>query len=94
LSCFFAATSIVLGAVYTLWSFNRIFFGNLTIFSVITFTDLNRKEMALFLPLIISLFSIGLYPSFYLNVFFYDSVILLEQATIHMVGILFINGKT
>jgi NADH-quinone oxidoreductase subunit M len=74
---------MVLGAVYTLWSFNRIFFGNLSVFSVITFADLNRKEFALFFPLVISLFSIGLYPTFYLNIFFYDSIRLLEHADIH-----------
>ena len=82
-AAFFSATSMVLGAVYTLWSFNRIFFGNLSVFSVITFADLNRKEFALFFPLVISLFSIGLYPTFYLNIFFYDSIRLLEHADIH-----------
>jgi hypothetical protein len=32
---------------------------------------------------VISLFSIGLYPTFYLNIFFYDSIRLLEHADIH-----------
>ena len=77
---FFAATSIVLGAVYTLWSFNRIFFGNLSVLSISTYTDLNRKERALFIPLIIILFIIGIKPHLLLDVFFIDTINILEHA--------------
>ena len=77
---FFAATSIVLGAVYTLWSFNRIFFGNLSVLSISYYSDLNAKEIALFVPLVIALIIIGIQPHFILDVFFVDCVNLLEHA--------------
>ena len=82
---FFAATSRVLGAVYTLWSFNRIFFGNLSVLSISSYTDLNRKELALFIPLIVTLFIIGVKPHLLLDVFFIDSINILEHARLSRV---------
>ena len=78
----FAATSIVLGAVYTLWSFNRIFFGNLSVLSINTYTDLSRKEYALyFIPIIFRLF-IGILPHYVLDVFYLDCINILEHASL------------
>lgn len=71
---------MVLGAVYSLWSFNRIFFGNLSVLSISSYTDLNAKEVALFVPLIIVLFIIGISPHLILDVLFVDSINLLEHA--------------
>lgn len=76
----FAATSRVLGTVYTLWSFNRIFFGNLRVLSVTAYRDLNRKEFALFSVLVVALFVLGLTPHFLLDTFYVDCVNLLEHA--------------
>ena len=53
---FFASTSMVLGAVYTLWTYNRVFFGNLRNLFLISYKDLDRKESYLFLLLIFVLF--------------------------------------
>ena len=77
---FFAATSRVLGAVYTLWTFNRIFFGNLRTLSILSYKDLNRKEIALFVAPVLSLIFIGLTPYYFFNVFFIDSINVLEHA--------------
>ena len=77
---FFAATSIVLGAVYMLWTFNRIFFGNLSILSIMGYTDLNRKELSLFFLPIVALVIIGIMPNFFMDVFFLDCINILEQA--------------
>lgn len=41
---FFTMISMVLGAVYTLWVYNRVFFGNLKNNAIFTFTDVNKKE--------------------------------------------------
>lgn len=79
---FFAAFSRVLGAVYTLWTFNRIFFGNIRVFSVIAYRDLNKKELFLFGSLIFSLFVRGLTPSFFLDVFLVDTLNILEHAAL------------
>lgn len=77
---FFAAFSRVLGAVYTLWTFNRIFFGNIRVFSVTAYKDLDRKEFILFFFLVVSLFIRGLFPYFFLDTFLVDVVNILEHS--------------
>lgn len=76
----FACTSMVLGAVYTLWTYNRIFFGNMKIVSLTKFKDLNRKEFALFFILIVLLFSMGLAPYLFLDTMYLDCLNILEHA--------------
>lgn len=76
----FASTSMVLGAVYTLWTYNRIFYGNIRSLSLTFYTDLNKKEYAIFSTLIFILFLMGIIPSLFLNIFFLDCVNLLEHA--------------
>jgi NADH-quinone oxidoreductase subunit M len=58
----FAATGMILGAVYLLWMFQRVFQGPLTEANV-GLKDLNGREWAVILPLILLMFGIGLYPS-------------------------------
>lgn len=77
---FFAGFSRVLGAVYTLWTFNRIFFGNIRVFSVIAYRDLDKKEAFLFGSLIFSLFLRGLAPHLFLDGFLVDTLNILEHA--------------
>lgn len=79
---FFASFSRVLGAVYTLWSFNRIFFGNIRVFSVSTYRDMEKKEFVLYTFLVVSLFVRGLLPHLFLDRFFVDSVNILEHASL------------
>jgi NADH-quinone oxidoreductase subunit M len=67
----FASTSMVLGAVYTLWTYNRIFYGNIRSLSLTFYTDLNKKEYAIFSTLIFILFLMGVIPSLFLNIFFF-----------------------
>jgi len=76
----FAATSIVLGAVYILWAFSRIFFGNISILSLNTYKDINKKERALFRRPIIFLFFRGLLPYYFRDTLFMDCINLLEHA--------------
>lgn len=76
----FASTSMVLGAVYTLWTYNRIFFGNIKIVSLTSFKDLNRKEFALFSILIFALFMMGIASSLFIDVMMFDSATILEHA--------------
>lgn len=77
---FFAATSMVLGAIYTLWTYNRIFFGNIQINSIFAYKDLNLKEIFLFVVLILLLLLMGLKPYIFLDTIFIDCVNLLEHA--------------
>ncbi len=79
-STFFASTSMVLGAVYTLWTYNRIFFGNLKNLFLVSYKDLDRKESYLFLLLIFVLFLMGIFSYLFLDTLLVDSINLLEHA--------------
>jgi NADH:ubiquinone oxidoreductase subunit 4 (subunit M) len=79
-STFFASTSMVLGAVYTLWTYNRIFFGNLKNLFLVSYKDLDRKETYLFLLLTFLLFLMGIFSYLFLDTLLIDTLNLLEHA--------------
>ncbi len=60
-----AVIGIVLGAAYMLWLYQRVMFGKLENPLNKNLPDLNLREFATFVPLIILAFWIGLYPSFF-----------------------------
>ena len=75
---FFTAISLIIGAGYSLWLFNRISFGNLKIQYTNNFFDLNFREIIIFVPLICcSLFS-GLYSGIFLTLIHYNINYLIE----------------
>jgi NADH-quinone oxidoreductase subunit M len=61
------AVGIVLGAAYMLWLYQRVMFGKLEHEENQNLPDLNWREMATFVPLIILAFWIGLYPKTFLD---------------------------
>lgn len=65
--CVVGSTGIILCGGYSLWMYNRITFGNLKTVSTKEFRDLSLKEFTVLLPLLILVFSMGIYPSFFLN---------------------------
>ncbi len=62
-----AATGIVLGAAYMLWLYQRTMFGTIDNPKNEGLADLNVRELATFVPLIILAVWIGLYPSPFLR---------------------------
>jgi len=56
-------SGIVLGAAYMLWLFQRVMFGKLDNPANEKLQDLNLREWATLVPLIIVAFWIGLYPA-------------------------------
>jgi len=62
-----AATGIVLGAAYMLWLYQRTMFGTIDNPKNEGLADLNMRELATFVPLIILAVWIGLYPSPFLR---------------------------
>ena len=57
-----AATGVILGAVYLLWMIERVFFGKPLQQRTASLPDLSRRELAVFVPLLVMIFWIGLYP--------------------------------
>jgi NADH-quinone oxidoreductase subunit M len=60
-----AVIGIVLGAAYMLWLYQRVMFGKIENPLNQALPDLNLRELATFVPLIIMAFWIGIYPSFF-----------------------------
>jgi len=64
---FLSATGMILGGGYSLWLYNRIAFGNLKIQSIKAYSDINRRELFIQLPLILGTFLMGIYPEIFLD---------------------------
>jgi len=71
---------MVLGAVYTLRTYNRIFYGNVKSLTITLYSDLTRKEVAVFSSLIAVLFLMGIAPYIFLDTLFIDCVNILEHS--------------
>lgn len=65
---FFAATGVILGAIYSLWLYRRVAFGEITRKEVKALLDMNAREVIVFIPLIVVTLWIGIYPSSFLDI--------------------------
>ena len=59
--CVLSATGMILGGGYSLWLFNRVAFGNIKVQYMSQFSDVNRREFATLLPLIVLTLVMGIY---------------------------------
>lgn len=59
----FATTGVILSAVYMLWMFQRVMFGELNNPANQKLKDLSVREVALMLPILLFVFWIGVYPN-------------------------------
>ena len=64
---FLAATGLILGAAYALWLYRKIIFGELTKDSLKAILDMNRREIAVFAPLVLITLWMGIYPNSFLD---------------------------
>ena len=60
---FFAATTLVLGAAYTLWMVKRVIYGDVANDNVAQLEDLNTREMVVLGILAVSVLMLGLWPA-------------------------------
>jgi NADH-quinone oxidoreductase subunit M len=58
-----AATGVILSAAYALWLYRRVVFGDLIKESLKAITDMDRREKAIFAPLVVMTLVLGVYPS-------------------------------
>jgi NADH-quinone oxidoreductase subunit M len=65
---FLITTGIILGAAYMLWLYRRVIFGKLTKPDLANILDLNPREILAFVPLILVVMWMGIYPSSFLDV--------------------------
>ncbi|HKV14394.1 MAG TPA: NADH-quinone oxidoreductase subunit M [Reyranella sp.] len=64
---FLATTALITGAAYALWLYRKIIFGELTKDSLKAILDMNRREIAVFLPLVLITLWMGVYPASFLE---------------------------
>jgi NADH-quinone oxidoreductase subunit M len=62
-----AVSGIVLGAAYLLWLYQRVFWGKVTHEENQKLKDLDRRELATLVPLVVLCFWIGVYPKPFLD---------------------------
>ncbi|MFT4581026.1 MAG: NADH-quinone oxidoreductase subunit M [Gammaproteobacteria bacterium] len=60
---FFAATTLILGAAYTLWMYKRVIFGEVTNSAVQALSDITTRETVILLALAIPVLILGLWPA-------------------------------
>lgn len=59
------ATGVVLGAAYMLWMFQRVMFGEIKNPENLKLRDLNIREIAYMVPMVIMIFLMGIYPKLF-----------------------------
>jgi NADH-quinone oxidoreductase subunit M len=64
---FFATTGMILGAVYMLYLYRRVVFGVITRDDVRAMLDLNWREITIFVPMILVVLWMGIYPRSFLK---------------------------
>jgi NADH-quinone oxidoreductase subunit M len=60
---FFSAFGVIFSACYALWLYRRTIFGALTKESLMSIMDLNWREVAVLVPLIVLTILFGFYPA-------------------------------
>jgi NADH-quinone oxidoreductase subunit M len=81
----FAALGVILGAVYMLWLYQRMMFGDITHEANRQLTDLCGREIAVLVPIVLLMFWIGIYPGTFLRKMDAASAHLLEQMRVKQV---------
>ena len=62
-----AATGVILSAVYALTVYRRVVFGQITNNQLLTITDLETREIVIFVPLVLGTLLLGLQPNLVFN---------------------------
>ena len=60
---FLGATTLILGAAYTLWMVKRVFYGEISNDNVKALTDINTREFIIMSILAVAALALGLYPA-------------------------------
>ncbi len=78
---FLAATTLIVGAAYTLWLVKRVIFGKVVNDKVAALTDINKRETFILAMLAVMVLVLGLWPQPLVHVMNDSLVHVIEQAT-------------
>ena len=76
---FLAATTLILGAAYTLWMVKRVIFGNIVHDNVAALQDINKREFFILAILAVTVLLFGIWPAPLLEVMDASVVHLLQH---------------
>ncbi|MFQ5352798.1 MAG: NuoM family protein, partial [Candidatus Binatia bacterium] len=76
-----AVSGVVLGAVYMLWMYQRVCFGELDQPENLELEDLNRRELVILVPIVALIIIMGVYPRPFLRVMEASVQTMLERST-------------
>ncbi len=62
-----AVSTVILAAAYLLWMFQRVMHGPITSDMVRSLKDMNKREIAYFVPIVVMMFWMGVYPQTFLR---------------------------
>lgn len=79
-----AATGMVLGGGYALWLCNRLLYGVAKPYYISAFADLSRREFFIFVPFVIAVLWIGLFPEPFLDVLHCSTANIIEQSILSL----------
>ena len=90
-----AATGVILGAAYMLWLYRRVIFGKLTKDDLKSIMDMNRREVAVFTPLLVLTIFMGVYPGPFLAIIEVSVANLVDQHKTAMAAVeaLSVSGR-
>jgi len=64
---FLASIGVILGAVYAIWLYNRVMFGEVKEGLMTRFADVNLREFSIYMPLVALTLILGICPSIFLE---------------------------
>jgi len=64
----FAASGVIFAAVYLLWMYQRVVFGEVKNQKLYELKDLNKREIFILVPIFVFVVWIGIYPGTFLNI--------------------------
>jgi NADH-quinone oxidoreductase subunit M len=79
---FLAATTLILGAAYSLWMIKRVVFGNVGNDNVAALQDINRREIIVLASLAFMVLILGLWPAPLLDIMHVSVDHLLQHVTV------------
>ena len=79
---FFAATTLILGAAYTLWMYKRVIFGDIKNRAVETLEDINGRETVVLLAIAVAVLVVGVWPAPLLEMMHVSVDQLIEQVSV------------
>jgi NADH-quinone oxidoreductase subunit M len=64
---YLAVTTVIIAAAYLLWMYQRVMHGPVQNEKILTFPDMNKREVAYLVPIVVMMFWMGVYPQTFLR---------------------------